>query len=237
MYLKFSLKTMTNRHDIMFDKIAATYDILNRILSFGQDLRWRLSLAKKLPKNNIKVLDMGTGTADQLISNHKFCKKIKYSVGLDSSSTMIMKCKEKIKARKLNNVDFVEGSALKIPFRNKSFDAITFTFSIRNFLDFEMALLEAYRILKANGRVIILEFSIPKNNFIRNIYLLYLRIFVPVIGSIISGNKDAYSYLNKSIESFPDESAFCGIMQDAGFRHIKTENLSFGIATIYEGEK
>lgn len=228
---------MTNQHDMMFDKIAATYDFLNKILSFGQDFFWRLSLAKKLPKNNIKVLDIGTGTAAQIVANHKFCKNIKFSVGLDSSSNMILRGKNKIKENRLSNADFVQGSALNIPLKNKSFDAITIAFGIRNFLDFEKALLEAYRVLKAKGKVIILEFSIPKNNFIRNIYLLYLRTFVLLIGSIISGNKDAYSYLNKSIKAFPNESEFCGIMQDAGFKHIKTKNLGFGIATIYQGEK
>ena len=228
---------MTNRHDIMFDKIAPTYDLLNRILSFGHDFFWRLSLAKKLPKNNIKVLDIGTGTAAQIIANHKVCKNIEFSVGLDSSSNMILKGKNRIKENRLCNVDFVQGGALNIPLKSKSFDAVTIAFGIRNFLDFGTALSEVNRVLKSNGKVIILEFSIPKNNFIRNIYLLYLRTFMPLIGTIISGDKHAYRYLNKSIETFSNQKNFCEIMHTAGFKHIKTKNISFGIATIYEGEK
>jgi demethylmenaquinone methyltransferase / 2-methoxy-6-polyprenyl-1,4-benzoquinol methylase len=217
----------------IFDKIAFRYDVLNRILSFGQDLAWRNTLSKKLGKNNKVIVDIGTGTADQIVLNHKYCKN-SLLIGVDRSRNMLSIGKKK--TNKLG-ANLINGDALRLPLKNKSVDIVTISFGIRNFIDIDKALLEVSRVLKQNGKVIILEFSIPENSFIKNIYLFYLRNIVPFIGSIISRNKDAYEYLNKSIEKFPYGKEFCKIMKDIGFKKINFEKLSFGVAMIYEGEK
>lgn len=222
----------------MFDRIVPTYDFLNRVLSFGQDKAWRSASAKSFPKGNgFKVVDVATGTADQLISILKY-HKIKTAVGLDKSNEMLSIARNKIIKQKFDKYTaLIQGDALSIPLKNKSVELVTISFGIRNFSDLNKALSEVKRVLKPKGKIIILEFSIPKNHFIKYIYLFYLRNLVPFVGSIISGNRHAYSYLNKTIETFPYGEEFCKIMQDAGFSNVNFKQLSFGIATIYEGDK
>ena len=222
---------------VMFDNIAHTYDFLNRILSFYQDLIWRDHVSKRLKNKQGILVDVATGTADQLIYGLKRFPNALYGVGIDISNQMLLRAKEKISKNKLNGkASLLTGDALKLPLKGSSADFVTVSFGVRN-MDAEPALKEMHRILKPNGRIIILEFSIPINSFARHLHLLYLRNIIPVVGGLVSGNFEAYRYLSRSIEKFPYGEDFCELMANSGFKGIKFRELSFGVATIYEGRK
>jgi demethylmenaquinone methyltransferase/2-methoxy-6-polyprenyl-1,4-benzoquinol methylase len=217
----------------MFDRIAHRYDFLNRLLSFRQDLRWRRKTINFLPQNkNITLLDLATGTGDLIITLAPHFKTI---VGLDLSSKMLGVAAHKLKRN--GNVSLKIGDALAIPESDESFEVVTMAFGIRNVLNVEGALAEIRRVLIPKGRLIILEFSMPKNAIIRWGYLLYFRRLLPSIGAFFSGDAKAYRYLNSSVEQFPYGEAFCKLMSNAGFSNVKAAPLTFGVATIYSGDK
>ena len=223
----------------MFDRIAPRYDFLNRSLSFGQDILWRSSVAKWVPKEqNQNLLDLATGTADQLLSISKRVGTLRTAIGIDMSGEMLAIGRKKLDQSEVGKkITLLRGDALKIPLLNNSMNTITIAFGIRNLIDVSSGLKEMYRILKPQGTLIILEFSIPSNFFFRPIYLFYFRNILPVIGSFVSGDKKAYHYLNNTVETFPYGRGFCELMSKAGFGDIKTKQLNLGIATIYKGTK
>ncbi|MSR89125.1 MAG: bifunctional demethylmenaquinone methyltransferase/2-methoxy-6-polyprenyl-1,4-benzoquinol methylase UbiE [Candidatus Margulisbacteria bacterium] len=220
----------------MFDQIAPNYDLVNRLTSFGQDVRWRKKLAQFIPnKSGLNLLDLATGTGDILITlQNKFAT----GIGIDLSEGMLKAGQAKILKQKLTHkITLQQGDATALPLPNESTDIITIAFGIRNVDNVPKALSEMFRILTPNGRVLILEFSLPSNWFIRHGYLLYFRHILPLIGGLISGNKKAYSYLNQSVESFPYGEKFLALLKDAGFSNIQDHKLCFGVATIYQGDK
>jgi demethylmenaquinone methyltransferase/2-methoxy-6-polyprenyl-1,4-benzoquinol methylase len=131
----------------------------------------------------------------------------------------------------------VRGDAMRIAAAKESFDVVTISFGIRNVLDVDAALCEMHRVLKPGGRVLILEFSLPKNALLRWAYLLYFRNVLPRIGALISGDSYAYRYLNQTVETFPYGDAFASLLRDANFGNVAMTPLTFGIATIYQGDK
>ena len=221
----------------MFDRIAHRYDLLNRLLSFGQDQRWRARVASHLPdKKGLSILDIATGTGDQILA---LCKQadIASALGIDLSENMLEIGRAKIKRRNLDKaIRLQTGDAEAIPAEDAGFDALTISFGIRNVSDVARALLEMRRVLKKGGRAIILEFSLPGNRLMRALYLFYFRRVLPRIGGAISGDSDAYRYLNRTVESFPHGEAFCDLMRAAGFKDVAARPLTFGIATIYQGD-
>lgn len=130
-----------------------------------------------------------------------------------------------------------KGDATAIPFSDACFDAVTIAFGIRNVNDVRKGLQEMWRILKPGGRAIILEFSLPENRLVRRVYLFYFRNILPRIGGMISGDSYAYRYLNETVESFPYGAEFCRLMEESGFVKVQMTPLTFGIATIYQGDK
>jgi len=223
----------------MFDDISPRYDFLNHLLSFGLDIHWRRRLAQFLTdKQDQKVLDLATGTADVLISLFKNNPNVQSGTGLDLADKMMAFGREKIIAANLGNrVTLKHGDAHKIPFKDHSFDAVTIAFGIRNMEDHKKVLEEMHRVLNEGGRVLILEFSLPKNPIIRAGHIFYLRYLVPFIGAIFSGHYRAYRYLNQTIETFPYGESFCGMMGSAGFKNVKAHPLLLGVATIYTGDR
>jgi demethylmenaquinone methyltransferase/2-methoxy-6-polyprenyl-1,4-benzoquinol methylase len=221
----------------MFDRIAHRYDLLNCLLSFGRDRSWRREVAKRLNDRPVRrVLDLATGTADLLLSVVRENKQIEYGVGLDAAGKMLAIGQSKIASyRQPEKLSLVRADALSLPFVDRSFDAVTIAFGIRNLLDVTKGLAEMRRILTDGGRAVILEFSLPSNRFIRRLYLIYFRHILPFFGSIISGDSYAYRYLDRTVESFPYGTDFCRIMKEAGFRDVTARPLTFGVATIYEG--
>ena len=216
----------------MFNQISATYDRVNRILSLGQDRRWRKQVAKHLPlRPHLQILDLATGTGDQLAALMSAGLSIHRMVGLDLADKMLA-----IARSKLPKAEFIHGDAEKIPFPNAEFDAITISFGIRNVENPLAALREMHRALKPRGRALILEFSMPPP-WIRPFFLFYLRKVLPYLGGLLSRNFPAYRYLNQTIESFPSGPAFIQLMRQAGFASVTTRPMNLGSVTLYVGEK
>jgi len=223
----------------MFDRISGRYDLLNHLLSFGQDIRWRRKMVRLIPDcEALEVLDIATGTADQAISMARSKKNIRQVTGIDLAEMMLEK--GKVKIEKLNLSDRIRlqaGDACALRFSDKSFDIVTISFGIRNVEKLDQALAEMYRVLKSDGQVLILEFSLPAVSFIRTLYMFYFRYVLPKLGGIISGDKTAYRYLNETVETFPFGREFCNLLEQAGFIQVKAMPLTLGVATIYQGRK
>ncbi len=222
----------------IFDDIAGTYDLLNHSLSMGIDVYWRNKMLKHLPnKESINALDLATGTGDVALTLVKD-QRVKKITGLDLSKGMIDVGIKKVQKRGLEKKIFLMlGDGVSIPTGDAAFDLTTISFGIRNFSDPQKSLHDIHRVLKKDGRLMIMEFSIPTNFIIRNVYFFYFRHLLPFIGNIVSKHKDAYTYLNKSVEDFPYGEKFLGMMRTAGFQDLKMIPLTFGIATLYIGDK
>ena len=222
----------------IFDEIAGTYDLLNHSLSMGIDVYWRNKMLKHLPnKESINALDLATGTGDVALTLVKD-KRVKKITGLDLSKGMIdVGIKKVIKKGLDKKIFLMIGDGVNIPTADCAFDLTTISFGIRNFSDPQKSLHDIHRVLKKDGRLMIMEFSIPQNFIVRNIYFFYFRHLLPFIGNIVSKHKDAYTYLNKSVEEFPYGDKFLGMMGSAGFKDLKMIPLTFGIATLYIGDK
>ena len=223
----------------MFNAIAGRYDFLNRLLSLGQDVRWRHALKQFLPENSGQaILDLATGTADVLIVLAKDNPNIARGYGLDPAIKMLDIGRDKIKAQHLEDrLSLQQGDAQALPFLDETFDCVTISFGIRNIPDLRRVLLEMYRVTKKGGRVLILEFSKPENPILKCGHWLYLQTFVPLVGFIFSGNFKAYTYLNQTIQTFPYGDQFCKILKQMGFIDIKAHPLMGGAATIYVAHK
>ncbi|MBI45639.1 MAG: bifunctional demethylmenaquinone methyltransferase/2-methoxy-6-polyprenyl-1,4-benzoquinol methylase UbiE [Candidatus Marinimicrobia bacterium] len=218
----------------MFNDISKTYDLINILSSFGIDRYWRRSLIRHINlSHNSKLLDVATGTGDVAFG---FFKKYNCSiVGVDIAKNMIELAK--IKANKYNgNIDFFEGDAEKLTFSNDSFDALTISFGFRNLGSYDTALSEFYRVLNQNGKIAILEFSKPKSFWFAPIFNFYFNKVIPLIGSLLS-RKDAYLYLPESVDYFLTRQDVCSKLKTAGFKNISYIDYTFGVATLYIGEK
>ena len=223
----------------MFDRIAHRYDLLNRLLSGGTDVAWRKAMARHLPAgDNLQVLDLATGTADVLLFLEQQSSRLGTSVGSDMSAGMLHLGNEKLRKRGLDQrFRLVRSDATDLVFQDQTFDVVTISFGIRNVLSVEGALREMHRVLRPGGRAMVLEFSLPANRPFRALYLWYFRNILPLLGGLISGDRYAYRYLNQTVETFPYGEAFCQLMRDAGFENVRGLPFTFGIATLYLGDK
>ncbi|HSZ26188.1 MAG TPA: bifunctional demethylmenaquinone methyltransferase/2-methoxy-6-polyprenyl-1,4-benzoquinol methylase UbiE [Cytophagaceae bacterium] len=221
----------------MFNNISHRYDLLNRVLSFGIDIYWRKQavtiLKKHRPEN---VLDVATGTGDFAIAALKANpKKI---IGIDISEQMLAVGREKIKNLNLSDkIELLIGDSENMAFQDNFYDAVIVSFGVRNFENLEKGMSEIFRVLKPEGLLIVLEFSIPKGYFFRNIYNFYFKIILPLVGKIISKDTAAYKYLPDSVNAFPYGKAFTEILTKTGFKNTKCKELTFGVSSIYTGLK
>lgn len=223
----------------MFDQISPYYDRINHLLSFGADIYWRRQCIRHLPKRaDLRVLDLATGTGDQLIAIVKNAKHVQEGLGLDLSQEMIRMGQKKIEAKPYaRRITLMEGDATRLFLSKETMDCITMSFGIRNVTDVEQCLKECFRVLAPSGRLIILEFSIPKNRLIQTAHLFYLRYVLSWIGGWISRCPSAYRYLYQTIRTFPSGALFCDKLKKAGFKQVRAYPLTFGIATLYTGDK
>jgi demethylmenaquinone methyltransferase/2-methoxy-6-polyprenyl-1,4-benzoquinol methylase len=222
----------------MFDRIAPKYDLLNRLLSLGIDTIWRKKAINLLDKDKHRmILDVATGTADMTLEINKQLSPDKI-VGLDISSQMIEYGKKKVHKKGLSELISLEvGDSENMRFETDHFDAATVAFGVRNFGQLEKGLAEMYRVLKPEGRIVILEFSRPLYFPFKQLFNLYFKYILPLIGKWTSKDKKAYSYLYESVQAFPDYDRFADILRNTGFRSVSWKALSLGICTIYSGVK
>ncbi len=221
----------------MFDAIAPTYDVLNHLLSFGMDIRWRKKAIELLQeKEGGTFLDIAAGSGD--VSLELLSLNPRHIAGSDFAPNMLNVFRQKLAhIDKADRIELVSCDAHELPFADESFDATIVAFGIRNFADRLRALREMYRVLKPTGTSIILELSTPKTPVIKQLYYLYSRIGLPLFGKIISRHNAAYRYLPRSIAQFPDQQEFLSLLRQAGFHNAESFSLTFGAATIYCGRK
>jgi len=221
----------------MFDTISNEYDGLNRVISFGIDVKWRNKVVNLVAeKNPDNILDIATGTGDLAIS--LTATNAKEIVGLDISDGMLEVGRKKIASKELDGIiSMVIGDSEDLPFNDNTFDAITVAFGVRNFENLEKGLSEILRVLKPNGIFVILETSVPTNPIYKFGYNTYSRFVLPTIGKIFSKDRVAYKYLSESASVFPYGEALNNILKKIGFINVKDLPQTMGVATIYTASK
>ncbi len=222
----------------MFNNISGTYDFLNHFLSLGIDIIWRRKAIKELKSINPQImLDVATGTGDFAFESISILQPQKI-IGVDISEGMLAIAEKKIKERNLSNVFSVQlGDSEGLNFENDTFDAITVAFGVRNYENLEKGLADMLRVLKPNGKIVILEFSKPRNFPIKQGYNFYFKYITPFFGRLFSKDKQAYTYLPESVAAFPDGATFTALMEKVGYKNTKHRPLTFGISAIYTGIK
>jgi demethylmenaquinone methyltransferase/2-methoxy-6-polyprenyl-1,4-benzoquinol methylase len=214
----------------MFGRIAHRYDLLNRLLSVGQDVRWRRLIRERIDELRPKrVLDVCTGTGDLALSFPSSTAVF----GSDFCLPMLALAAHKGRRLAFGGSWFA-ADALQLPVADDSVDAVTVAFGIRNFEDLGAGLRELARVIRPRGRLLVLEFSQPRGT-LSPLLTWWVRRVPPMVGRIVSGDPEAYGYLTASVASFPDGDALCGIMRSAGVAPVDVRPLTGGVATLYDG--
>lgn len=222
----------------MFNNISGTYDFLNHFLSLGIDILWRKKAIKELKAIKPRImLDVATGTGDFAFEAINILQPEKI-IGVDISEGMLDVARKKINERNLQHIFSVQmGDSEGLQFSDDHFDAITVAFGVRNYQNLEKGLADMYRVLKPEGKIVILEFSKPRAFPIKQGYNFYSNQVLPFFGKMFSKDKSAYTYLPESVAAFPDGDDFIKLMDKVGFKKSKDIRLSFGICAIYTGVK
>jgi len=234
----FRLSEKGTKIQEMFGTIAPRYDFLNRLLSLGIDRRWRTKAVRLLKyQEGSRILDVATGTGDVALEIARTTPSSVKITGADFCQEMIDLGQVKVAASPYaGRIDFRVAPCEDLPFPDNTFDSVTIAFGIRNVVDRKLGLAEMWRVLRPGGRMIILEFSTPRSQLFRQIYYFYFRRLLPMIGGLFS-RYNAYKYLPDSVLEFPSHEEFSRMISEAGFKNIHIHELTFGIATIYAGEK
>ena len=211
----------------MFDRIAPVYDVMNRVMTAGLDLRWRRLTAEAVVRQGDRVLDACCGTGDLAVADLRAGGDV---TGLDFSPRMLERARRKSAA-----VKWVEGDMLALPFEDGSFEAATVGFGVRNVVDLEHGLAELARILVPGGRLAILEITTP-TGLLAPFYRLWFDRIVPLLGKVLKGG-EAYSYLPASVRRFPDKEALAGLLRAAGFDGVEHRTFAGGIVALHTGAK
>lgn len=223
----------------MFSEVPSTYELLNHILTFGFDIIWRKRVAKTAAMTNgSRLADMCTGTGETAVYLKQFSKKETQVYGIDFSLPMMS---EAIKKQKTNQIHFIASNIKALPFSDESFDLVTISFATRNLNVTKSSLIQSfkefYRVLKPGGHFINLETSQPSFYLFRKGFHLYVKLFVKLLGSGISGSKTAYAYLAKSMTLFYSAEELAGIIKQSGFDEVNFRRLLFGAAAIHHSRK
>lgn len=223
----------------MFDGIAPSYDRLNHLLSLGVDRLWRKRSLKAIADGTQQeILDVACGTGDSTIAIAEAVAPGSRVTGLDISEGMMsLLMRKAAKAGVHDRIRLLKADAEALPFPDGSFHRVSCAFGVRNFERKDLALSEFYRVLKADGKAVVLELSVPDVPLLRRLYDLYFLHVLPWVGGRISGNRAAYKYLPASVHTFPAPDSFCDLMRDAGFRSVYYKTFSFGLCRMYVGSR
>ena len=224
----------------LFDGIAPDYDRMNHLMSFNADRRWRKVAVRHITNTSepLQVLDLATGTGDLAIAIAQKLPAGGHTTGVDLSEKMLELGLGKVVVEGLSErVELVRGNAEQLPFNDGSFDRVSVAFGVRNYEDLGKGLSEACRVLRHGGKLVVLELSYPDNRFLLWCYKLYALKVLPWLGSLISGDRAAYTYLPESILRFPKGEAFRTLLRTAGFGHVTEKKLTFGVCRMYVAEK
>jgi demethylmenaquinone methyltransferase / 2-methoxy-6-polyprenyl-1,4-benzoquinol methylase len=224
---------MSSRIQEMFNNIASDYDKMNKVMTFGMDKYWRRYVVKQSAVgDDSRLLDLATGTGDIIFEALK-----KYSpdvTGLDFSDSMLKIARARdIKKR----ARWIQADALNLPFENNSFDAVTSGYLMRNVGDIQKAFEEQYRVLKSGGKVVCLDTTPPGKNIIRPFIRIYLKMIIPLMGKILTGNLSAYAYLTESTVNFKSADEIKAIMISTGFSNVIIKKFMFGTIAVHSAEK
>ena len=221
----------------MFGAIASTYDLMNRLMTGGLDQRWRKKVARLAdPKPGQRLLDLATGTGDLAVALlDQGGAKVRV-IGLDFSSGMIRRGAHKFSDSGGRHQAIV-GDLESMSFRANRFDAVTIGFGVRNLGDIPRGLSEMYRVLRPGGRLVILEASTPRNALVARCTRLHTEYVLPLLGRLVSGNREAYSYLPWSVEQFPARERVLELLREAGFTAPRYDDCFLGVATIFSATK
>jgi len=221
----------------MFDTISGNYDGLNRVISFGIDIKWRKKVLKLVAEKNPQaILDIATGTGDLAILMAQ--TRATEIIGADISEGMMEVGRKKVAEKGLDSrIKLVYGDSENLPFEDNYFDAITVAFGVRNFETLEKGLTEILRVLKPHGIFVILETSVPTKFPYKQGYNFYSKYLLPLIGRMFSKDRSAYAYLSESASVFPHGEALNNILRKIGFIEVKNMPQTFGVATIYSASK
>ena len=222
----------------VFTSVASKYDIMNDVMSMGVHRIWKEAMMDWLaPKSGQKLLDVAGGTGD---ISFKFIKRsgAAHSTVLDITENMLLEGRKRAEANQLvDSLNWIVGDAMSLPFADNSFDVYTISFGIRNVTQPQIALDEAFRVLRPGGRLMVLEFSQIPVPLAQKAYDLYSFNVIPFMGKLITNDRDSYQYLVESIRKFPDQETFLSMVQQSGFENTSYRNLSFGIAVLHSGWK
>lgn len=221
----------------MFARIARRYDLANRLLSGGMDVRWRKRLVKAVARHRPReILDLATGSGDVAFALSDSLGPVPSILGMDFCQPMLDEAEKKKQATGRHaNITFRQGDGLALPLADASFDAVTISFGLRNLADRDRGLREMHRVLRPGGRLFVLEFSQPQRWF-RPFYYVYLKKILPRIAGVVTGDQGAYEYLNCTIASFPDPRSLADEITCAGFSKVTARGMTFGIVALHEAE-
>ena len=218
----------------VFSDVAPKYDFMNDLMSFGAHRLWKKEFINLInPLDDDKIIDIGSGSGDLVLELQKKNLNTKIDI-VDLNNEMLNECKKRVKK---GNIKFYLQNAEKLSFKNNSYDKYIISFCLRNITDIDKSFTEAFRILKPGGQYFCLEFSKPNSSIVSNIYSYYKSNLIPLFGKIISNNRNAYNYLNESIDMFPDQKRLKKKLEHSGFKSIKFINLFDGIVSIHTGFK
>lgn len=222
----------------MFNRIAGRYDLMNRFLSARIDITWRKKAIGLLKKDKpAHILDVATGTADMALMAWKQVQP-RQITGIDISEGMLELGRKKIEKEGLTEkIHLHTGDAETINFADNTFDAVMVAFGVRNFENLEKGLTEIKRVLKPGGRLVLLEFSKPRQKAVKGLYNVYMRLIAPRVARWFRQNTEAYAYLNESANAFPDRQLFTDILKKVGYSDTEFQPLTLGICCIYSGRK
>ncbi|MRR58445.1 MAG: bifunctional demethylmenaquinone methyltransferase/2-methoxy-6-polyprenyl-1,4-benzoquinol methylase UbiE [Deltaproteobacteria bacterium] len=222
----------------MFSSIAPRYDLLNRLLSLGTDVRWRRAAVSRIRcRNGGQVLDIATGTGDMALAAAAVTDASIRIVGVDFCGAMVEIAAAKIAVSEhRDKIGLGIASCESLPFRDDTFDSATIAFGIRNVVDRDLGLREILRVLKPGGLLVVLEFSTPRSRLFKTVYHGYFRRVLPAIGGLFS-DAGAYRYLPDSVSEFPNQETFADMLARAGFGNVGRFDLTLGIVTVFEGMK